>query len=233
MIVTCPACDTRYNVPEERLGATGRTIQCAKCQYSWFQPPSELPTKKEGAEEAPAAPIAPKNTTSTPDDVVTRNVADDNSNENNMMMALPKPLVIGAGAGLILLMGLMVGLLVMNPFAHKGPAAYRALDTYEGERPPTSLSGMALTDVTRKVLSHGDVAVLLFTGNVTNTGNLPLDIPEIRVQLLDKRGVELDFWPAQVEMAELAPGESTSWSARFLNPDLSLISEYKVFFHEE
>ena len=46
MIIACPACATRYEVPERAVGPDGRTVRCAKCRHSWFVEPGgdvELP----------------------------------------------------------------------------------------------------------------------------------------------------------------------------------------------
>ena len=51
MIISCPACTTRYVVPDNAIGMEGRTVRCAKCHHSWFQDGPEL----ELAATVPAA----------------------------------------------------------------------------------------------------------------------------------------------------------------------------------
>lgn len=60
MIIACPACATRYVVPDSAVGVDGRTVRCAKCRHSWFQdgPQIAIPPAPEPA--AVAAPIQPE-----------------------------------------------------------------------------------------------------------------------------------------------------------------------------
>lgn len=55
MIIACPACSTRYVVPDSAIGVDGRTVRCAKCRHSWFQTGPELPE----AAVAPPVPVPP------------------------------------------------------------------------------------------------------------------------------------------------------------------------------
>ena len=57
MIIACPACATRYVVPDSAIGIEGRTVRCAKCKHSWFQ---EGPALAEPIAAAYSAPLAAK-----------------------------------------------------------------------------------------------------------------------------------------------------------------------------
>lgn len=52
MIVSCPACATRFSLDAALLGDAGRNVRCAKCAHKWKQLPPKLETP-DGASPSP------------------------------------------------------------------------------------------------------------------------------------------------------------------------------------
>jgi len=45
MIITCPNCQTKYEVADHAIGSAGRKVQCANCHQSWKATAPALPPK--------------------------------------------------------------------------------------------------------------------------------------------------------------------------------------------
>lgn len=58
MIIACPACATRYVVPDSAVGVEGRTVRCAKCRHSWFQDGHRVDRTVPDGPSAPDTPAA-------------------------------------------------------------------------------------------------------------------------------------------------------------------------------
>lgn len=56
MIIACPACSTRYVVPDSAIGVEGRTVRCAKCRHSWFQDGHSVAPPETRSAPVPPAP---------------------------------------------------------------------------------------------------------------------------------------------------------------------------------
>ena len=47
MILTCPACDTKYVVKDGAIPPAGRQVRCASCKHSWHQEPEPALAEQE------------------------------------------------------------------------------------------------------------------------------------------------------------------------------------------
>ncbi|MES2337024.1 MAG: zinc-ribbon domain-containing protein [Pseudomonadota bacterium] len=56
MILECTQCASRYLVPDTAIGAEGRTVRCANCRHSWFQPPALLDLSASARVDVAPAP---------------------------------------------------------------------------------------------------------------------------------------------------------------------------------
>lgn len=57
MIITCPHCQTKYQVAFEAIGSAGRKVQCAHCHQAWQQT-AQAEQQKASQDDAPVDAIA-------------------------------------------------------------------------------------------------------------------------------------------------------------------------------
>lgn len=94
MIIACPACSTRYVVPDGAIGIEGRTVRCAKCRHSWFQDGPEL-DPGAGADPADTKPgftdIAPPPASRTEHEAPATSAPDHPPVEDHPAQDAPEP----------------------------------------------------------------------------------------------------------------------------------------------
>lgn len=236
MLIRCPQCQAGYNIPEEKIGENGRTLRCVKCKNEWHQPG----IKKE--EEAPQAPLAPVNPQT--DDVPkmkTTPKKEETSAVDDAREKLKRRILISSFSALVAVLILFsILVLLKDSISSSMPAMkgfYSAIGLGETVldqkiEEATSMTGLViLEDEIERILDEDATPVTYtFVGKVKNTNTVDVVIPTIRVSLRNDKGIELDFWPAQLEKTSLAPGEEARWVCRFFNPPIDKIYEHKVYF---
>ncbi|MEO8141172.1 MAG: MJ0042-type zinc finger domain-containing protein [Sphingomicrobium sp.] len=60
MILTCPACSTKYVVKDGAIPPAGRQVRCASCKHSWHQDPDEVSPPPATETQTIATPQEPE-----------------------------------------------------------------------------------------------------------------------------------------------------------------------------
>ena len=225
MLVRCPQCQTGYNLPANKLGE-GRNVRCVKCGNEWFQKAEE---QQPEAPEEPKAPIAPENPQSKADEAA--------SAVSNQRAKLKRRLtIVGVSTASCVLILFSLLVLFKSSIEKSAPAMasfYSAIGLSSAQDERTmSVTGLVIPkeNIERILDEDTTPTTYTFVGQVINTNTVAVDIPQIRVSLFNEKGVEIDFWPAQIEKTTLQPGEVSRWVCRFFNPPIEKIYSHQVYF---
>lgn len=237
MILTCPACQTRYTVDAAKFPAEGRNVRCARCSEVWHAMPEvEAPAPDPVPEPeiyaqpepqpAPRAPEPPPESDySQEDDAYSAPAAP----VSKPAKAPFKPNFIMLGwvalAVFVIVLGLSASL-----FRQQIVAAWpKSASLYAAAGIKVAESGLKLGDTASTRENKGGQLVLTVSGAVTNVAAKELPVPQIRVGLVDRDKRELYHWIVAPEVMVLKPGQTTRFVTRLSNPPAAA-SNYEVRF---
>jgi predicted Zn finger-like uncharacterized protein len=223
VIVSCPACATRFSLDASLLGPGGRNVRCAKCGHRWKQeapapieplPPVELETPPA---DEPAAGMAPGLAALLSGREQQQRAASQVVIPPKLKPAQPKRKI-----GLwpwILLLGILCGLAVaayiyQGPIARMFPAAQSIYD----------LLGVGESDAAR-LLQIGNIkseqrsGLTAIRGDVFNPTDYPLSMPPLMVTALDKDKTPIgEGFRFRTQEPRIAPGETITFRVLYDNP---------------
>jgi predicted Zn finger-like uncharacterized protein len=211
MILTCPACATRYFVNEAKLGPQGRKVRCASCGASWQAGPDGLAAK--GVAEPLAEPLEPVR----PADALPQSFRAQAQARKQARRAVAAGAVwagLVAGFAVLMLCAVVFRVQVVRLLP-------RAAGAYAALRLPVNPLGLTPEQVQASPGLQDGHPMLFVSGVERNIEAAPRAPADLRVSLYDRAGARVASLVAPVAGDALSPGEGRSFRTAFVDPPLS------------
>lgn len=220
MILTCPACATRYQADEAKFPPQGRKVRCAKCGHVWHQPGSPTPPEPDiAAVPPPGPPPAPEPSMPEPHLSRTRVFAPSATVTEREPLARGAMLAVAAGwIGLVVLI-LVIGYSAIRYRQEISVIWPQSAGVYSSLGLKTDARGIDFIRVDYRREKEDGQMVLAVTGQIVNSSKQELPVPQtVRVTLSDSERHEIYHWTFTPNVQRLKPGQSSPFLTRLSNP---------------
>ena len=207
MIVSCPQCDTRYELDQKVLAPHGRSVRCAQCSHVWTQRPSD---------DAAGADI--DDDFDIPDFGVEEPVERPRRSRGAKTESKGRGGLIGWAAFAVVVIAILAGGFFGRTQIVELWAPAAKLYQLAGLGVEAEEVGLVVQNVLGAQRRDADDIVLDVSGQIVNSSADIKAIPELRGLLLDVRQRVVHSWTFQPPAPEINPGKTMEFTTSVFNP---------------
>jgi predicted Zn finger-like uncharacterized protein len=215
MILTCPACATRYQADEAKFPPLGRQVRCAKCGHVWHQPgPVAAPESDAAPDPGPSPTAEPF---ASPARAFVPSVAVPEEQGEPLARGAMLAVVVG-WIGLIALIA-AIGYAAMRYRQEIAVVWPQSAGVYSAMGIKLNPQGIDFTKVDYRRENEDGQVVLVVTGNIVNGSSREWSVPQnVRVTLSDDKNHEIYHWNFTPNVQTLKSGQSSPFLTRLSAP---------------
>ena len=216
MILTCPACATRYQADEAKFPPQGRQVRCAKCGHVWHQPGPVAVPDSDVSTEAPSVPHDTEPSISR-----TRAFAPSLTVPDEPREPLARGAMLAVVVGWIGLIALIaaIGYSAMRYRQEIAVIWPQSAGVYSALGIKLNPQGIDFAKVDYRRENEDGQVVLAVTGHIVNGSSRELSVPQnVRVTLSDANNHEIYHWNFTPNVQSLKPGQSSPFLTRLSAP---------------
>jgi predicted Zn finger-like uncharacterized protein len=224
MIIRCPSCSTKFDLPASRFDADGTMIKCSACGHDWIEGRA-VEVVHDISMQVPAL-VEPG---FEPDAEIRRLVdANREAQERFLQRKRKQRALAAAWFGLAMFAGTpaVFALAFPETVVDLAPATVRA---YELMGRKVNVYGLEIRRVDTQHMNVDGQRIIAVKGEIANIAGSARKIPWLRFSLKDPKSAEVYAWTLETNTRPLNPGESTNFVTRVASPPAAA-SEVEIRF---